>query len=252
MLNSMRLQSSPNMLRLVVLTICLVGTWSVANGQQDRDENDLPVLDFDRPLRLNFSGNWEKDFARSDQWEDELNRQLTLRQEQAALQQAGIRSGTGPSVSLGNLNVGRRSSRGASLIQMAQLAEYVNRQNTMRIIQDRDQVRIERDGEAPLICGIEDGAQNTFQSAHGDEICGWENQQLIFVISLPGNVVIQHRFSVDSNRESLRMVTSINSNGGTPFNLIQAFNRYDAPADELNCIVTVSRGRVCSQVTPLE
>ncbi len=245
----------PRLRQIIIqgLLLTLLGSHlSLASAQRDRDENSLPVLDFDTPLRLNFSGNWEKDFARSDRWEDELDRQLRLRQETAALQQAGIRTGTGPAVSLGNLNIGRNSSRGANLIQLAQLAEYINRQSTLQITQDRNQVRIERSGEAPLICGLGDGAQTTFESAHGTEICGWENQQLVFLISLPGNIVIQHRFSVDANREQLRMVTSVNSNGGTPFNLIQAFNRYDVAADELNCIVTVSRGRVCSQVTPLQ
>ena len=245
----------PRLRQIIIqgLLLTLLGSHlSLASAQRDRDENSLPVLDFDTPLRLNFSGNWEKDFARSDRWEDELDRQLRLRQETAALQQAGIRTGTGPAVSLGNLNIGRNSARGANLIQLAQLAEYINRQSTLQITQDRNQVRIERSGEAPLICGLEDGAQTTFESAHGTEICGWENQQLVFLISLPGNIVIQHRFSVDANREQLRMVTSVNSNGGTPFNLIQAFNRYDVAADELNCIVTVSRGRVCSQVTPLQ
>lgn len=234
------------------LLALLCGPLSLVNAQRDRDENSLPLLDFNTPLRLNFSGNWEKDFARSDRWDVELDRQLRMRQEAAALQQAGIRPGSGPAVSLGNLNIGRNSSRGANLIQLAQLAEFINRHSTMQITQDRNQVRIERSGEAPLICGIEDGAQTTFESAHGTEICGWENQQLVFVISLPGNIVIQHRFTVDASREQLRMVTSVNSNGGTPFNLIQAFNRYDAGTDELNCIVTVSRGRVCSQVTPLD
>ena len=52
--------------------------------------DDLPVLDLDTPIRMNFSGNWEKDFARSDNWEDELNRRMNLRQQNAAAQRAGI------------------------------------------------------------------------------------------------------------------------------------------------------------------
>ena len=47
--------------------LCWLTLATVAWGQ-----NDLPVLDLDRPLRLDFSGSWEKDFARSDKWEDEL------------------------------------------------------------------------------------------------------------------------------------------------------------------------------------
>ena len=46
-------------------------------------------------------------------------------------------------------------------------------------------------------------------------------------------------------------MTSISHKGSAPFNLIQAFNRYDAGADNLNCVLTVTRGRMCSQLSPL-
>ena len=211
----------------------------------------LPLLDLNAPMRLNFAGSWEKDFARSDRWQDELNRQLQLRQQQAAQQRAGISSSPAPRVAVGNLrlNTGRR---GSNLLQLAQLAEYINRQSTMEITQDRDAIRIERRGEAPLVCSLESGPMSTFSSPHGTEICGWEQQQLVFQITLPEELVIQHRFTVAADGNALRMVTSISSKGSAPFNLIQAFTRFEAGADNLNCVVTVSRGRVCSQRTPLE
>lgn len=223
----------------------------LVQAQDARDENDLPLLDLDTPLRLNFSGSWEKDFGRSDSWEDELNRVMRMRQEQAALQRAGI-GGSGPRVSLGGINLSNRSGRGANLFEMARLAEYINRQSTMEIVQDRNEIRIERRGEAPLVCGLDMGPMSTFSSAHGTEICGWDNQQLVFQITLPDDLVIQHRFTVAAGGDELRMVTSITSKDSTPFNLISAFNRYDAGPDDLNCVLTVSRGRVCSQVTPLD
>lgn len=233
----------------------LAALWIILSSpglaQVERNEEDLPLLDLDRPLRLDFSGSWEKDFARSDTWEDELNRQLRIRQEQAAQQRAGVNTGVSPRVSLGNMNLSSRGSRRANIVELAQLAEYISRQNTMEITQDREHIRIERQGEAPLICSLDWGPMSTFSSAHGTEICGWDDQQLVFQISLPGNLLIEHRFTVAAEGNQLRMVTSVSSNGSTPFNLIQAFTRFDA-ADDLNCTITVSRGRVCSQVTPLD
>ena len=231
---------------LACLALC-----SSTLAQDPRSENDLPVLDLEAPIRLDFSGSWEKDFARSDSWEDELNRVMRMRQEQAALQRAGI-GGSGPRVSVGNLNLSNRSGRGANLFELARLAEYINRQSTMEILQDRNEIRIERQGEAPLICGLDIGPMSTFSSSHGNEICGWDNQQLVFQITLPDELVITHRFTVAADGDQLRMVTSISSKNSTPFNLISAFNRFDAGPDELNCVLTVSRGRVCSQVTPLD
>ena len=122
----------------------------------------------------------------------------------------------------------------------------------MEIIQDRNEVRIERRGEAPLICGMETGPTNTFSSAHGFETCGWDRNQLVFEITLPEDLYITHQFAVSSDGSSLRLVTSIQSGGNIPFTLNQAFNRYEAPPDQYNCIQTISRGRMCSQRTPLD
>lgn len=232
-------------------TIALLASLTSISVAQDT--GDLPVLDLDKPLRLSFAGSWEKDFGRSDKWEDELNRMMRIRQQQAAQQRSGIStSNRGPAVSIGNINLNPSRRRGASIVDLARLTEYVSRQTTMQILQDRNEVRIERKGEAPLICGLEDGPIETFSSAHGAEICGWDRQQLVFQITLPDDLVIIHRFSVSSDNSMLRMVTSISSKGSAPFNLIQAFNRYDAPADEFNCVQTISRGRVCSQASNLQ
>ena len=213
--------------------------------------DDLPVLDLDTPIRMNFSGDWEKDFARSDNWEDELNRRMNMRQQNAAAQRAGIGLGGGPSVTLGNTNLNSPRRREANLFVLARLSEYINRSSTMEIFQDREQVRIERRGEAPLICGMDTGPTQTFSSQHGAEICGWDRQQLVFEVALPDGLYIVHRFSVASNSQTLRMITSISSNGSIPFNLVQSYNKYQAPPNEYNCIQTITRGRVCSQRTPL-
>lgn len=214
-------------------------------------QDELPFLDLDTPLRLDFSGSWEKDFRRSDTWRDELNRMMRLRQEQAAGQRAGVSSGGGPAVSIGNINL-NSGRRGTSIVDMARLAEYISRQTTMTIFQDRNQVRIEREGESPLVCSLDNGVQETFASAHGKEMCAWDKTQLVFIISLPDDLEITHRFSVSTDRELLRMVTTIQSKRSAPFNLIQAFTRYDSPTNDFNCIQTLSRGKVCSKVTPLE
>ena len=233
----------------VMLTIGCLMLSSAVISQTISDT--LPVLDLESPIRMNFSGNWEKDFARSDNWEDELSRRMTIRQENAVLQRSGIGLGNGPSVSLGNVNLNRPKRRQANLFDLARLSEYINRSSTIEIFQDRKEIRVERRGEAPLICTMETGPTEVFSSQHGAEICGWDRQQLVFEIALPGDLYIIHRLSVSSDSQSLRLITSISSNGSVPFNLVQAFNKYQAPLDDYNCIQTVTRGRSCSLLTPL-
>ena len=190
---------------------------------------DLPVLDLDKPIRPNFSGSWEKDFRRSDDWETELNRTIQQIQREAELlsrQSSGGRSS-------GNLRSGRRGR--SNVVDLARLAEFISRQSTITITQNNNEVRIEREGDAALICGLGEEIMESFSSKHGTEICGWEQRQLVFQISLTDSVTILHRFTVSSNNQSLNLVTSISSGNSTPFNLIQVFQRYDAPPDEFNC-----------------
>jgi len=230
--------------------VALIAGFCLATSMPAFSQDSLPQLDLNLPLRLDFSGSWEKDFRRSDNWEDELSRTLRIRQESAARQQASpgsSRVGAIPPISVGNVNLPRSRGRGANIVDLARLAEYISRQNTINIVQTRDEIRIERSGEAALICGVEYDLQRTFSSQHGVEVCGWEGQQLVFQIMLPDDLIIMHRFSVSSNQQVLNLLTSIYSKRGQPFNLIQAFNKYSAPADEFNCIQTLSRGQVCNQ-----
>jgi len=195
-------------------------------------------------LRPNFEGSWEKDFGRSDKWDVELQR--TIDQLNRAMERS---QGRGDGGSIG-LNSPRRGA--GNLIAHARLAELITRQTTIRIVQTDAEVRIERPGDAALICSTVNSEDDTFNSPHGREYCGWDRQQLVFQISLAEGVYIEHRFSVDPSGESLSMLTSISSRNSQPFNLITFFNAYDAPEDGIHCVQTLSRGRVCSARNPEE
>lgn len=195
------------------------------------------------PLRPNFEGTWEKDFARSDKMEDELRRTIDELNREVQRQQS---RGDGGSLSSGG---GRRAG---NIVAHARLAELISRQTTMQIIQTASEIRIERNGDAALVCSTQNNMDDTFTSVHGSEYCGWDRQQLVFEITLSEGVVILHRFSVDPDGQTLSMLTSISSRNSVPFNLIQFFNRYDAPGDGYSCVQTLSRGRVCTAIPPAE
>ena len=190
------------------------------------------------PLRPDFSGSWEKDFARSDRWEEEVQRTIDQLNREAQMQQ---RRGDGGAIGMSNP---RRSA--GNVIANARLAELISRQTTMRITQTGDEVRIERQGDAALVCSTADNVDDTFTSAHGTEYCGWDRLQLGFEIVLSAGVLITHRFSVDTDGQTLSMLTTVSDRNSVPFNLIQFYNKYDAPEDNYDCVQTLSRGLVCS------
>ena len=230
----------------MALAVCLASLPAVA-----QNDDQLTVLDLDQPLRLDFGGFWEKDYRRSDNWQEELTRKMRLRQESAARQ--GGNPGAAarvsvPPISIGNINLNGSRGRGASIVDLARLAEYISRQTTLRIDQTRDEIRIERRGDSSLVCGTGWQVVQTFTSSYGVEACGWDGQQLVFQTMLPDDLIVVHRFSVSSDGLLLNLITSVISKGSESFDLRQAFNRYDAPRAEFDCEQTLSRGRVCSQV----
>lgn len=237
-----------SLLRASLLPLLLLCCSSPLGAQIDArpDAEALPKLNLELPLRPIFAGSWERDFLRSDSWDTELERVLLIRQE--AMERMRRQSSTDFALGQAPSGLGDGGRRGgANVIDLAQLAEYISRQTTLTITQTRSEVRIEREGDASLICGVEDGAMPGFSSAHGSEICGWDRNQLVFQMRLPDDLLIMHRFSVSSDGQLLSMVISVSSRGGEPFNLRQSFNRYSAPADEFDCELTISRGRVCNQ-----
>ena len=212
-------------------------------------EEKLTVLDLNKPLRLDFSGSWEKDFRRSDNWRDELNRKMRMRQEAAQRQtsQSPRRNVVQPPISVGSINLPRSSGSTASVVELARLAEYVSRQTTLNITQTLDEIRITRRNDSSLVCGLGYEVIQTFANEFGVEACGWDQQQLVFQTTLPGELSIVHRFNVSSNRKELNLIITINSRNRESFSLVQAFTRYDAPAPDIQCDQTLSRGRVCSR-----
>jgi hypothetical protein len=190
-----------------------------------------------RPYRPDFSGSWEKDYLRSDSWESELNRQIQQMLANQYQQQSAAGLQTGRVI----------RSAPAEMVELARLAEMISRQSVLEITQSADEVIIEREGDAALICGTRLNVMESFSSPQGSEICGWENQQLIFRITLPENVDILHRFSVSAEGDWLNMLTSVSRKGSQPFNLIQLFRRFDMPAGgTYKCVQTLGRGRTCS------
>ena len=216
-------------------------------------EEKLTVLDLNKPLRLDFSGSWEKDFRRSDNWRDELNRKMRMRQEAAQRQtsQSPTRNVVQPPISVGSINLPRSSGSTASVVELARLAEYVSRQTTLNITQTLDEMRITRRNDSTLVCGLGYEVIQTFANEFGVEACGWDQQQLVFQTTLPGELSIVHRFNVSSNRKELNLIITINSRNRESFSLVQAFTRYDAPAPDIQCDQTLSRGRVCSRTERL-
>lgn len=208
---------------------------------------ELVGLPTDPDAKPDFSGSWQKDYRRSDEWEKQVDLKISEIRRQAERQ--SDRQG-GVSGSVGGVSVGGQGRSGTTIIDLARFVESISRYNDLYIFQTDSEIRIKRDGEADLICGLGDVPIRTSSNQYGSEVCGWNNDQLIFVISLPDGIGIYHRFVVSPDGQSINLQTRVSSNQSLSFDLVQFFNRYDTQTGAYTCRQTLTRGKVCSQSLP--
>ena len=203
--------------------------------------NDLIGLPEDPDSRPDFSGSWEKDYRRSDDWEKKLNLKiLEIRRDIA--RQSQRRTGE-PSFSSA-----ARGRNGTNIIDLGRFAELISRSNDIHITQTDSEVRIKRDGEADLICGTGHTPLVSDSGELGSEACGWNGQQLIFKINLPGDIGIHHQFTVAPEKDAINLLTRVSNGESMSFELVQFFNRYHSNYQDYSCRQTLTKGKVCSWV----
>jgi len=211
------------MRRIIKLFILLIG---ILHSSIQLFADELVGLPPDPSARPDFSGSWEKDYRRSDDWEKQVNLTI-LELRRKAERQARSRG----EASFGNASISAGRSNGTNIIDLARFAELISRSNDLYITQTDSEVRIKRDGEADLICGTGELPIWSDSQDFGSEVCGWNKHQLIFKVNLPGNIGIFYRFVVSPEGESINLLTTVSSGQQLSFDLVQFFNRNETSSE---------------------
>lgn len=188
---------------------------------------------------VDMSGNWELDFARSDNLQARFGSMIRQLREQAA-RTNGERSRS---------SVAAAGSSQETLLGLAQMAELITESQLLEISQSRIAIRVEREGNFSLSCdyGDGDGAIQANDYGVGAERCFWDGQQLVFEIRLPDGLDIVHRLSVAESGQTLAIVTSLYARGvSSPFSVRRIYRRYEPGRSGFRCTETLTRGRVCT------
>lgn len=222
------------MLRLsIAIALCLV---AVACSRQ-------PVIDEAMQrvaaggLPVNFSGSWQRSYAR----DDSINAALGAAYDQLA------RSMTDPALRRGG-GLAQPSSRDTdALVALARLAELITRPDVLTIVQDDYEIRVDRKDDYSLLCAFFEGATKATESAFGRETCGWDGDNLVSHLILPGGLRTTHRFTMSADGLQLRVVTTVDSRESrVPLTIRRFYTKFDRPPPAFNCIETLSMKRVCS------
>jgi len=204
-----------------------------------------PTLDpekfrYEGAMPANFSGSWERDYSRSEDVNMVLRRlyyQLSRRAQQ--------KSSMDPRMSNADVSI---SSRDLYSIQaLARMAEMITRPDVLTVSQSENEISVARKDDFAMLCSFYDGVSKGTESIYGNEICGWDGEQLISHLTLPGGLAVTHRFTVAADGNNMRVVTTVASTTSRlPFTLQHFYSKFERPSSEFNCIETLSRKRVCS------
>ncbi len=215
-----------------MLALCLLVS---ACSQQPVIEEDM--MHFTGPMPADFGGSWDRNYARGD----DMN--LALREAYNSM----IRRSMDPRNPGGQVVTMPSSKDTTSLMALARLMGEIVRPDVLTIFQDEYEIRVEREEDFAMSCAFYGGVARGTDSDYGTEICGWNGSQLIHSLVLPDGLQVTHRFSISTDRQQLRVVTTVASSASrTPFTLQRFYYRFEKPSSGLNCIETLSMKRVCS------
>lgn len=188
---------------------------------------------------VDMTGNWELDYARSDNLQDQLNavaRQIRLeaaRREQLAKEGRGFAGAPLP---------GRRD-----LITLARLAEIITEPTLLEVIQAEGRIRVKRDNSFALVCETDGSEVSVTTDLLGEQRCGWDSSQLFFMLNLQEGLEVTHRLSQSGEGDMLLLVTSVDTpNTRFPLIVRQFYKRYDPENLGFQCERSLTKGKICT------
>ena len=214
----------------------LLGACASGSGSPD---TDVPPPQRTGELR-DFSGHWEKNFQLSDDFNTRFSlyaadiRRLIARMNQGDLEGLPTLRGRG-------LNVN-------AIGDLARFAEELTRMPLLDIEQDEASIEIERDNDFTLRCAYADLQYVSSSNAFGSDLCGWNGERLQFRMELGGGLSILHQFSLSPDASMLNVTTTVSTDDvSVPLVISNYYQRFDPPAEEYNCMLTLTRNTVCNQ-----
>ena len=188
---------------------------------------------------VDMMGHWEIDFARSDNLQDQLG-SIARRVQREAVRRARL-------AEEGRGYAGSPLPDQSDLVTLARLAEIIIEPVLLEVIQNDARIRVKRDKSFALVCEYDGSGLSITVDTLGIQRCGWDGDQLFFVMELEEGLDVTHRLSRSDKTDMLLLVTSVETTS-TRFPLVvsQYFTPFDPDALGYRCERSLSRGKVCS------
>lgn len=198
---------------------------------------DAQMMRIDGEMPVDFSGSWERDYSRGDDVNQVLRDIYYYLSRTSADRAYTTRPGP----------VQPSANAMASISALARLAEHITRPQVLTISQNEYEITVDRKDDFALLCAFYDGVAKGTESDYGTEICGWDGDQLVSHLVLPDGLQVTHRFTISTDRQQLRVITTVSSSTArVPFTLSRFYKKFERLPPDFNCIETLSMKRVCS------
>lgn len=245
-----RLRNTPIPLPLLVLLALLPAACST-RVPEESTAVEAP-LRADTPLP-DLTGHWEKNYQLSDDFESRLALYVADIQRRISNPQG---RNEGISVTGGGAGVGGLFGGGFSNVAingLARFAEEITRMPRLDIRQEDAGIEVERETDFPLRCLYADRQFVRGNNPFGNDVCGWNGERLLFSMAMLGGLSVTHQFSLSADGNMLDVTTTVSSDTvAAPLTIRGLYQRYEVAEDPYNCVLTLTRNRVCSARKPLE
>ena len=121
----------------------------------------------------------------------------------------------------------------------------------VEIAQTDKDIQISRNQDFTLGCDFLQTTIDPEKHPLGSETCGWDGNDLVLRMALPGKLNVLHRLTIGPDGNELRIATTVYSGKeSTSFTINKFFYRFEAPREDFDCRFTLTRGNVCSRKSP--
>lgn len=187
-----------------------------------------------------FSGHWEKNYQLSDDFTTRFSLYVADIRRRLVAQGNGDFQG-GPFISGNGLST-------EAINGLAQFSEEITRMPLLEIIQNDTLVEVEREDDFTLRCPYADREFITSTNTFGNDACGWNDDRLMFRMSLAGGLNISHQFTLSPDATMLNVLTTVSTNDvSLPIVISNFYQRYEPTEENYNCVLTLTRNTVCNQ-----
>lgn len=186
-----------------------------------------------------FSGDWEKNYQQSDDFEIEFRQFISKIQRKIEKLQKNRKR---DSLNVGTVVIPSMES----ISGLARFAEEITRMPLVHIEQDQSSVRIGQGEDFSLQCKFFEQNIANKENSFGIENCSWNSEQLFFQIKLQNGLSIYHQVTLAPDAQELNITTTINSKEvASPLTIRNYYYKYISPDNDFECDLTLTRNNVC-------